>query len=64
MYDYQLEAVKCNINQRRPLLVQLASANGAAQKIGPATLRQRILGLAHYAKLAGHSGEGDMYNTL
>ena len=46
------------------ILCRRAKLDGAMQKVVPKTLRDRLLYLSHYPRLAGHPGQSTMYNSL
>ena len=44
--------------------MRISPIDGAIQRLVPENLRQRILKMAHYPRLAGHPGSRRMYDTL
>lgn len=45
-------------------LFRTSTADGAVQRVAPASIRNRLLHLAHYRILAGHPGGRTMYDTM
>ena len=46
------------------ILCRSAKLDGAMQKVVPKTLRDRLLYLSHFPRLAGHPGQSTMYKSL
>lgn len=46
------------------ILVRVSPRDGAVQRVVPAELRERLLTLAHYPKVAGHPGRDKLFATI
>lgn len=64
LLDPEAEAGRLYDEDERGLLVRIATIDRSIQIVLPNTLRQRVLLLSHYPRMAGHPGGSRMYQTL
>ena len=58
------DSTKRYFEDERGLVVRVSPLDGAKQIVAPESLRQKILYMSHFPRLAGHPGGTRMFNTI